>query len=71
VSNLFSSRHIALILLGEGFVFVSQRGSHAKYRKIQDERVLTIIVPMGGQEIPEGTLHSIMKQSQLPKEKFK
>jgi predicted RNA binding protein YcfA (HicA-like mRNA interferase family) len=57
------------ILLHEGFLFVSQKGSHAKYRKVNGV-VATVIVPMRKKEIPAGTMRSIIRQSQLSEEKF-
>ena len=51
-----------------GFSFVSQKGSHGKYRNT-DGRV--VIVPMPKKEIPEGTLRSILRQAGIEKEKFK
>ncbi len=61
MSKLFSSSHIVKVLLKKGFVDVSQRGSHKKFRK----RELTVIVPMNKKEIPWGTLKSILRQSCL------
>ncbi len=65
-----SPREVSSVLTKEGFIFVSQRGSHVKYRKVSNRRTLTVIVPMGKPEIPPGTLQSIMRQSKLPKGKF-
>lgn len=48
-----------------GFSFVSQKGSHRKYRK--DSRV--VIVPMHD-EIAKGTLKSILQQAGLSLEDF-
>ena len=64
--KLYSSRQIVKTLEKHGFVFVSQRGSHAKFRKGE----LTTIVPMGKREIPAGTFSSILRQSQLKKKDF-
>ncbi len=55
------------ILLTHGFAFVSQKGSHMKYR---DAAGHTVIVPAGRREIPRGTLSSIIRQSGLPREQF-
>ncbi len=65
-----SSREVVSVLVEDGFAFVSQRGSHAKYRKITHGEVRTVIVPMNKKEIPVGTLRSILRQSQLLKESF-
>jgi predicted RNA binding protein YcfA (HicA-like mRNA interferase family) len=46
VPKLYSSQQIVKTLEREGFVFVSQRGSHAKYRKIGSS-ISTVIIPAG------------------------
>ncbi|MDO8499710.1 MAG: type II toxin-antitoxin system HicA family toxin [bacterium] len=48
----------------KGFFFISQSGSHAKYRKIGNP-TLTVIVPIHGKEILYGTFRSILRQSKL------
>lgn len=68
--KLYSSKHIIKTLLKEGFVFVSQKGSHAKFRK-HTSKILTVIVPNGKKEIPYGTFRSILRQSELAEENFK
>jgi predicted RNA binding protein YcfA (HicA-like mRNA interferase family) len=67
--KLYSSAHIIRILLQHGFVFISQKGSHVKYRKTGNP-VLTVIVPAGRKEMPVGTFNSIVKQSGLTKTDF-
>ena len=62
--KLFSSLHVIKILLAHGFVFVSQKGSHIKVRK-EGNPTLTVIVPAGRKEIPQGTMSSIIRQSKL------
>lgn len=62
--KLYSSIHVLKILYAHGFIFVSQKGSHIKVRKSGDP-VLTVIVPADRKEIPQGTLRSILRQSQL------
>jgi predicted RNA binding protein YcfA (HicA-like mRNA interferase family) len=52
--------------LTNGFVFVSQRGSHAKFKK--GSRI--VIVPSPKKEIPMGTFRSIIRQSGLTHEEF-
>lgn len=49
---------------------VSQKGSHAKYRKTGEGRPLTVIVPMHKKDIPYGTFRAIVRQSELSKEDF-
>lgn len=52
-----------------GFHFVSQRGSHIKYRK-EGNPTLTVIVPAERKQIPVGTFNSIVRQSGLDKKDF-
>lgn len=59
-------REIEAILLKHGFAFVTQKSSHRKYRKSE----LVLIVPFHSGDIPSGTLNSIIKASQLPREAF-
>ncbi|MCU0288014.1 MAG: type II toxin-antitoxin system HicA family toxin [Acidobacteria bacterium] len=67
MAKLYSSKHIIKILENHGFIFVSQKGSHKKFRK----SLSTVIVPDPRKEIPMGTFHSILKQSNLKPEDFK
>ena len=65
MTKLPSSQKIINTFLRNGFIFVSQRGSHKKYRK--EEK--TVIIPAPRKEIPLGTFRSIIRQSGLnPKE---
>jgi predicted RNA binding protein YcfA (HicA-like mRNA interferase family) len=59
--KLFSSHHIIKVLLNNGFTFISQKGSHRKYKKGSK----TVIVPHPKKEIPVGTFRSIVRQSGL------
>jgi len=67
--KLLSSRQVIKILENNGFVFISQNGSHMKFRK-RGIKNQTAIVPANKKEIPVGTLHSIIRQSSLSKEDF-
>ncbi|MBI5753799.1 type II toxin-antitoxin system HicA family toxin [Candidatus Peregrinibacteria bacterium] len=67
--KLYSSKFIAKVLEHEGFIFISQKGSHMKFRKTGSP-TLTVIVP-AGKEIPYGTFRSILRQSKLSEENFK
>jgi predicted RNA binding protein YcfA (HicA-like mRNA interferase family) len=67
--KLFSSKKIIKTLEKFGFVFVSQKGSHLKYRKY-GMITLTVILPADKKEIPYGTFKSILRQSQLTEEDF-
>lgn len=64
MAKLFSSSFVIKILMQYGFYFVSQKGSHAKYRK-DGNPTLNVIVPMNRKEIPIGTFRSILRQSAL------
>jgi predicted RNA binding protein YcfA (HicA-like mRNA interferase family) len=66
MTKLPSSQKIINALLKNGFIFISQRGSHAKYRK--DDK--TVIVPSPRKEIPIGTFRSIIRQSGLNPDQF-
>jgi predicted RNA binding protein YcfA (HicA-like mRNA interferase family) len=67
--KLYSSSEIIKVLISKGFVFISQKGSHAKYRKI-GKPTLTAIIPEGKKEIPFGTFKSILRQANLSEEDF-
>jgi predicted RNA binding protein YcfA (HicA-like mRNA interferase family) len=67
--KLYPSRYIVKVLEKQGFVFISQKGSHLKYRKYGIV-VLTVIVPADKKEIPFGTFKSILRQSQLKESDF-
>ena len=64
--KLLSSKEIIRILEKNGFTFVSQKGSHKKFKK--EKRI--VIVPDPKKEIPRGTLASIVRQSGIDKEDF-
>ncbi|MEK7219152.1 MAG: type II toxin-antitoxin system HicA family toxin [Patescibacteria group bacterium] len=67
--KLLSSKQVVKVLENNNFIFISQRGSHLKFRKNGTE-AKTVIVPTGKKEIPIGTLYSIIRQSSLLKEDF-
>ncbi|OGI60325.1 hypothetical protein A2641_01235 [Candidatus Nomurabacteria bacterium RIFCSPHIGHO2_01_FULL_37_25] len=67
--KLLSSKQVVKILENNDFVFISQKGSHLKFRK-QGLKNITAIVPANRKEIPMGTLHSIIRQSALVRENF-
>jgi len=67
--KLLPSKTIIKVLERKGFVFISQKGSHIKYRKYGIV-VLTVIVPADKKEIPYGTFRSIVRQAKLSEEDF-
>ncbi|MFZ5559301.1 MAG: type II toxin-antitoxin system HicA family toxin [Patescibacteria group bacterium] len=69
--KLYSPRYIIKVLEKRGFIFISQKGSHVKYRKKTSKETLTVIVPVHSKEIPIGTFKSILRQSKLTEEDFK
>jgi predicted RNA binding protein YcfA (HicA-like mRNA interferase family) len=58
---------ILLVLEQHRFSFISQRGSHVKWRK--GNRI--VIVPVHGKEVPYGTFRSIVRQAGLKPDDFK
>lgn len=62
--KLYSSEYIIKVLQGEGFIYVSQKGGHVKFKKINPP-TLIVIVPANRKEIPIGTFRSILRQSNL------
>lgn len=70
MSKLFPSKTIIKVLESKGFVFISQKGSHLKYRKY-GSATLTVIIPANKKEIPYGTFKSILRQATLNEEDFK
>jgi predicted RNA binding protein YcfA (HicA-like mRNA interferase family) len=67
--KLYSSVFILFILEKNGFYFVSQKGSHIKYRK-DGNPVLNVIIPANRKQIPVGTFNSIVRQAGLLKSDF-
>ncbi len=63
-------RIILKVLKSNGFFFVSQTGSHAKYRK-GGAQSLVVIVPIHGKEVRYGTFKSILRQSRLKEDNFR
>ena len=63
-------RKVIKTLNTKGFVFVSQKGSHAKFRKV-GKSIKTVIVKMKKKEIPHGTFQSILLLSGLKEEDFR
>ena len=64
-----SGKDICLILSEHGFIKVRQKGSHVIMQKLTEDSTITVPVPMH-KEIKIGTLHSIIRQSELAKRDF-
>ena len=63
----YSSSEIETVLIVLGFVFVTQRGSHQKFK---DPNGSICILPANKKEIPTGTFRSILKQMHISLEQF-
>jgi len=70
VPRPISSKLVLKVLYAKGFVFISQIGSHAKFRKI-GSTTKTVIVKMSKKEIPYGTFRSILLLSGLQETDFR
>jgi predicted RNA binding protein YcfA (HicA-like mRNA interferase family) len=61
---------ITRILEQHGFVLISQRGSHQKWRHSDSGK--QVIVPYHkGKQLPLGTIRSIIEGSSIPEEEFR
>ncbi len=67
--KILSGKEVCKILHKHGFVQVRQKGSHIIMQRRLNEETITVPVPSHS-EIKIGTLQSIIRQSQLPKELF-
>jgi len=67
--RILSGKQICAILAEHGFVQVRQRGSHVIMQKQIPGSTITVPVP-NHREIAHGTLSSIIRQSQLPRDLF-
>ncbi len=68
--RLFTARELESLLLRYGFVLISQKGSHKKWRNLTTGR--QVIVPFHkGKTIPLGTLRSILNSSEIPEHEWK
>jgi predicted RNA binding protein YcfA (HicA-like mRNA interferase family) len=65
-----TAREVALILAAHGFVLVSTRGSHEKWRN-PDTRKQVIVPQHRGRVLPIGTLLSIIHGSEIPGESWR
>jgi len=67
--KILTGKEVCRILYEHGFVQVRQKGSHIIMQRKLNEETITVPVPNHA-EIKIGTLQSIIRQSQLPKELF-
>lgn len=66
MTRLPSSDKVISVLMVNGFIFKSQKGSHKKF--VKNDK--TVIVPVPKKQIPLGTLKSISKQSGISYDDF-
>lgn len=66
---LLSAREVIKALTKVGFIQTGQKGSHIKLKRKDGDRAWIVIVP-NFNEIPRGTLRSIIRQSGLDQEEF-
>jgi predicted RNA binding protein YcfA (HicA-like mRNA interferase family) len=64
-----SGKALCKLLEEHGFVQMRQRGSHIVMQKRMDDSTITVPVP-NHKQLKTGTLLSIIRQSQLPKNLF-
>ena len=65
-----NARQLEALLRQYGFVLISQKGSHRKWR--QSERHLQVVVPdHHGRDLPLGTLRSILLASLIPEAEWR
>lgn len=67
--GVFSGTELCRILEQNGFWAVRQRGSHVVMQKRTGLTTITVPIPMH-REIRIGTLQSIIRQSELPRNLF-
>jgi len=64
-----TAAEVERLLSRHSFELVSQRGSHRKWRRREDN--LQVIVPQHkGRPLPIGTLRQILKAAEIPREEW-
>ncbi|MBI5213152.1 MAG: type II toxin-antitoxin system HicA family toxin [Nitrospirae bacterium] len=68
---VLSGKELCSILEKEGFECVRQTGSHKIYRKMTEEGVITVPIPVhSNKPLKKGTLHAILKKTGITAEKL-
>jgi predicted RNA binding protein YcfA (HicA-like mRNA interferase family) len=65
-----NARQLESLLRQFGFEFISQKGSHRKWRHVQ-LRIQVIVPEHKGRDIPLGTLLAILQESQIPESEWR
>lgn len=68
MAKTYSSKDVERVLHSLNFQFVSQCGSHAKFKNTKGN---IVILPMNRRDIPTGTLRNIFRQIGITHEEFK
>lgn len=66
-----NAQKVIEILRQNGFILSRQRGSHMIWKNPQSGIIVPIPLHGKSKPLPVGTLLAIIKQSKIPKEKFK
>ena len=69
MSKLYSARVIIAALEKAGFSVISQKGSHIKLTKKEEDKIYTVIIPFH-KEVAVGTFSSILRQAGMTKIDF-
>jgi len=67
----FNAKKVIKILRENGFILSRQKGSHIIWRNPKSGVIVPVPLHGKSNPIPIGTLMAIIKQSKIPKEKFK
>ncbi len=67
--KLYSAKTILAALQRANFAIISQKGSHIKLHKRENNKILTVIVP-NHKEIAIGTFMSILKQADMTRKEL-
>ena len=66
-----TAKKLIRILEENDFALSRQKGSHLIYKNIASNLIVPVPLHGKSKSIPIGTLMAIIKQSKIPKEKFK
>ena len=68
--RLFNARELERLISRYGFVMISQKGSHRKWRNMSTGR--KVIIPFhSGRTLPLGTLRSILTDAEIPEHEWR
>ncbi len=65
-----TAREIERILRSNGFEYVSQKGSHRKWRHLE-HRYQVVVPDHGGHVLPIGTIRNILANTGIPESEWK